>query len=482
MPPSLARSSTGRNRPARAGSVSSVIVIVADDLGYGDLGAFGNELVATPHLDRLAAEGVALTQHYSASPMCAPARASLLTGRYNHRTGAVDVPSNRGLDRICLSERTVADRFAAAGYATGMVGKWHNGHFDRRYHPNQRGFDEFAGFLNGGMDYWRWVLDRNGVQRPADGRYLTDVFADEAASFVRRHAGEPFFLYVAFNAPHRPFQAPEHLLRRYRERGDLTEAVCAVYAMVEAMDRAVGQLLETVEECGLSQDTVVLFTSDNGPDMGGQVQQSAARYNGRFSGSKGDVLEGGIRVPALVRAPALLPAGRRCDEVVHFADWLPTLAGLAGVQAQGGKPLDGVDVAPALRGEAAGPEREHFWQWNRYEPVAHCNAAMRDGPWKLVWPSLAEARVKDPSDDEPYRLGLTSPHRLGPLDTGLPERALPPPQPPRLFDLSRDPFEQVDLAAQHPDRVRRMACRWEAWFETVTAEWRRAYAAHTALS
>ena len=154
----------------------NVILIVADDLGYGDLAIFGNPVVRTPHLDALARSGVLLSQHYSGSPICAPARASILTGRYNHRTGAVDVPSNRGLDRIALAEQTIADRFKSAGYATGMVGKWHNGVHDMRYHPNSRGFDEFAGFLNGGMDYWEWVLDYNGSPRPSDGRYLTDVF------------------------------------------------------------------------------------------------------------------------------------------------------------------------------------------------------------------------------------------------------------------------------------------------------------------
>lgn len=468
----------------------NVIVIVADDLGYGDLGCFGNDRVVTPHLDRLADEGVRLLQHYSASPMCAPARASLLTGRYNHRTGAVDVPSNRGLDRLALSERTAADVFAAAGYATGMVGKWHNGAHDMRYHPNARGFREFTGFLNGGMDYWRWVLDRNGSSHPSDGRYLTDVFADEAASFVRRHAGEPFFLYVAFNAPHRPLQAPAGLLRDYADRGDLTEAVSAIYAMVQAMDAGIGRLLEALDVCGLEENTVVLFTSDNGPDMGGSGSGCATRYNGAFSGSKGDVLEGGIRVPAIVRAPAQLPAGRRVAELIHFTDWLPTLTRLAGIPAQPrpgegpypgespgsseGLDLDGVDVSPALRGEPTQLPLQRFWQWNRYEPVAHCNAAMREGPWKLLWPSLTEARAKDPSDNEPYNTGLTQGHRLKPVEAGLPLRSLPRPGSPRLFNVEADPFEHCDIAARYPTRIEQMTVRWDEWFDSVIGEWLQA--------
>jgi len=179
------------------GPKPNIVFILADDLGYGDLGLFGNEIVRTPHLDALGREGVVLTQHYSASPLCAPARAALLTGRYNHRTGAVDVPSNRGLDRIALSEKTIGDIFGQAGYRTGMVGKWHNGLHDMRFHPNARGFSEFAGFLNGGMDYYQWVLDRNGSPEPSDGRYLTDVFTAEACDFIHRHREEPFLLYLA---------------------------------------------------------------------------------------------------------------------------------------------------------------------------------------------------------------------------------------------------------------------------------------------
>ena len=175
-------------------SPTNILFILADDMGYGDIARYGNRYIRTPNLDRLAEDGVTLTQHYSASPLCAPARAALLTGRYNHRTGAVDVPSNRGLDRIALDETTIADVFAGAGYATGMVGKWHNGLHDMRYHPHNRGFQEFLGFLNGGMDYYTRSLDRNGTTERSDGRYLTDVFTDEAVQFIDRHQEEPFFL------------------------------------------------------------------------------------------------------------------------------------------------------------------------------------------------------------------------------------------------------------------------------------------------
>ncbi len=165
----------------------NIVFILSDDQGYGDLGVYGNPDIDTPHLDEIARLGIRLDQHYSGAPLCAPARAALLTGRYHHRTGALSVEPNRGMDRIALRETTIADLFKAAGYATGMVGKWHNGLFDLRYHPRARGFDEFVGFLNGGMYYWNWILDRGGTPWRSDGRYLTDVFTDEAVAFLRRH-------------------------------------------------------------------------------------------------------------------------------------------------------------------------------------------------------------------------------------------------------------------------------------------------------
>ena len=452
---------------------TNVIVIVADDLGYGDIAAFGNPIVQTPNLDRMAAEGVTLTQHYSASPICAPARASLLTGRYNHRTGAVDVPSNRGLDRISLAETTVADLFKSAGYATGMVGKWHNGVHDMRYHPNARGFDEFTGFLNGGMDYWQWVLDYDGTPKPADGRYLTDVFSDEAVEFVQRHREEPFFLYLAYNAPHAPLQAPEELLERYQGIG-LTPAVSALYAMIERMDEGIGRLRETLELLGLLEDTLVVFTSDNGPAMGGEGDDCVDRFNGPFSGTKYDVLEGGIRVPAIVQWPTGLSAGSRCTGLVHFTDWLPTLYGMIGHTLPEGLSLDGDDVMPLLRGEQGSVARARYWQWNRYAPVAHANAAMREGRWKLYWPPIPEASAKDPADNAPYERFMSEAHALMDVDATLPPRNVPLPGAPRLFDLETDLAEQTDLSGTYPERVEEMRQRWDAWFQGVMAEWSRA--------
>lgn len=449
----------------------NVIVILADDLGYGDLACFGNPVVRTPHLDQLHGEGIALTQHYSASPLCAPARAALLTGRYNHRTGAVDVPSNRGLDRLSPEETTLADEFQAQGYVTGMVGKWHNGLHDRRHHPNSRGFREFVGFLNGGMDYYQWVLDRNGHPDAFDGRYLTDVLTDEAVGFVRRHCREPFFLYLAYNAPHAPLQAPEPLIDHYRSLGTLSEEVCRLYAMIEQMDKGIGQLLHTLDRLDLAQNTIVLFTSDNGP----WLQGGYARYNGPFRGGKGEVWEGGIRVPAILRWPAELPCGWISDEPFHFCDWLPTLLDLAGLRRQGTLPLDGVSQRRMLlqQGTAELPPRR-FWQRNRYTPVERCNAAVREGCWKLVWPMREGADRKEPEDNVWYQRGLTEPHRCCPIDPSLPSWPVAPPAAPQLYDLPQDPGETHDLAADHPEEVARLSAAADAWFAEVSEEWRHA--------
>jgi len=450
----------------------NVVFILADDLGYGDLGLFGNELLCTPRLDDLGRSGIALTQHYSGSPLCAPARASLLTGRCNHRAGAVDVPSNRGLDRIALCERTMADVFAAGGYATGMIGKWHNGLHDMRFHPNARGFHEFTGFLNGGMDYHDWVLDRNGQSEHSDGRYLTDVFTDAAIDFVQRHRQESFLLYLAYNAPHLPLQAPEPLVAKYRALNGLTDEVATLYAMIERMDQGIGRVLDELERQGLTRNTIVVFTSDNGP----WLRHGLSRFNGPFRGAKGDALEGGIRVPAIVRAPDHLPGGLRTDDMIHFCDWLPTLAGLAGVSTADTLPLDGYDVSSRLSGEPGNTPDVRFWQRNRYEPVLRCNGAMRDGPWKLVWPMRKGADWKDPDDNAAYHLGLTSAHRIMPIHAELPVREIGPVRDPQLYRVDLDPHEDNDLATEHPARVSAMTKAWDAWYDEVVADWSRAFA------
>jgi arylsulfatase A-like enzyme len=270
-------------------------------------------------------------------------------------------------------------------------------------------------------------------------------------------------------------QAPEELLERYRRTGELTTAVSAIYAMIERMDAGIGQLREALESLGLLDDTLVVFTSDNGPAMGGTGDDCTDRYNGPFSGTKYDVLEGGIRVPAIVRWPGGLQPGSRCDDLIHFTDWLPTLYGLTGHTLPEGLSFDGEDVLHLLRGEQGSePARVRYWQWNRYAPVAHANAAMREGRWKLYWPPIPEASEKDPADNVPYERFMLEAHTVMDIDTTLPWRGVPPPGAPRLFDLEADLAEATDLSSAHPERVEEMRRRWDAWFEGVMAEWRRA--------
>lgn len=449
----------------------SIVLVLADDMGYGDVGAFGNPLVRTPNLDRLASEGVCLTQHYSASPVCAPARAGLMTGRYPHRTGAIDTFEGRGLDRLALREITLADMLKSAGYATGLVGKWHLGAIDPRYHPNARGFDEFAGFRGGWSDYWEWRLDCNGTFHKADGRYLTDVFTEEAVGFIERHQREPFFLHVAYNAPHFPMQVPDEDADPFRETGQFTEAVSRVYGMNRRMDAGIGRILEELDRHGLTENTLVLFMSDNGPDFGGEGDMCKARANGDFNGSKCLAYEGGIRVPAILRWPAGIRGGRRLDDVVHFTDWLPTLTEVTGTKPSPYGRLDGRSVLPVLRGEERSEDRVLFWQWNRYTPVRTCNAAVRSGPWKLLRPVIPEAMWITREDiDLDRRLKYEPEGITDILRASEPERTIPNPPAPMLFNMDDDPYERNDLLAQYPEIASKLEHDLDTWFESVEAE------------
>lgn len=459
----------------------NVLFILTDDLGIGDLQCYGNPYVDTPALNSLAAAGVRLTDHYAPSPLCAPSRAGYLTGRFNHRTGAVDVPSNRGLDRLALSERTFGDYFRHAGYATALIGKWHNGVYCRDHLPHQRGFDLFFGFPNGGQDYWAWNLLRNDQPVAHDGRYLTDALNDETIRFIRRANSnqQPFAIFLAHHTPHVPFQAPQPLIRKYQRRlGDgVHENVAIIYAMIEAMDTGLGRVFQTLRDEGLWERTVIVFTSDNGAYLGRVNGGSTARYHASFSGNKGDVGEQGIRVPAIAAWPGRLPAARVVRTPIHGCDWLPTLYGLTGARApEGALPLDGLDVMPTLCGEEQPALAERYlpFQKNRYRPTAHSDAAIRHGRWKLVWPGAAPTMRKDSArDNVSYFRGISQPHWEMPLDREL--GPVPPFEEPspRLFDLDADPAERYDVASVHPQRTAELAQQYDRWFAEVMADWQR---------
>ena len=462
------RSVRGNQRTA---TTPNIVFMMVDDLGFGDLSLYGNPYVQTPNLSqRLPANGVTLTQHYSASPICAPARAALLTGKYNHRVGAVDVASNRGLDRIDLDERLISTIFQQSGYKTGLVGKWHNGSHDFAYAPFNRGFDKFYGFINGGMDYYDWVLYDDTDLIYSDGQYLTHVLTDAAVSFMEENRNDPFFLYLPYNTPHIPLLVPEERKKRLSEEFDLSEALVTLYAMIEDIDKQVGILLDTLERLDLTQDTIFVFTADNGPDTSSDIG-STARENYIFRGVKREVYEGGIRVPTFIQWPNGLPAGVESDVISHFIDWLPTFASAADITLSPELEIDGVNLLPDLQNQASLPERALFWQFNRYLPVARSNGAIRRGDWKLIFPPIEGTLDKLPEDNEVYWYGLNNPPEIFDIDMTLPERDIAEPHAPELYNLASDPGEQEDLATTNPEIVAELAAEWDAWFADVYEDW-----------
>lgn len=346
----------------------NVIVILADDLGYADVGFHGCRDIRTPNLDRLADQGIVCTAGYVSHPFCSPTRAGLLTGRYQQRFGHENNPTFNPQDEqtgLPSGEITIADVLRKAGYVTGAVGKWHLG-AAAPFHPRVRGFDEFIGFLGGGHSYFfktearrspEYLVDveRNGQPLQWKGRYLTDVLSDEALAFVDRHKAAPFLLYLAYNAPHTPLEAPPEYIEKYASIADEKRRVYA--AMVTAVDDGVGRLLDRLEDLGLDEQTVLFFLSDNGGPVG--INGSS---NQPLRAGKGSVYEGGIRVPYVVRWKGhLQPA--RYGEAVSSLDIFPTAAAVAGGQLPTDRHIDGVNLLPYLRGRQSGaPHETLFWR------------------------------------------------------------------------------------------------------------------------
>ena len=461
----------------------NIVLMVADDMGYGDFGLYSEGRVHTPALDELASQGIRLTQHYAGSAVCSPSRAALLTGRYPIRTGAVTPQEVLGNDRIALGEATIADSFKSAGYATGMVGKWHNGALDPRFHPNARGFDEFAGFRGGWADYYRWNLDRNGTLEKSDGSYLTDVLADESVDFIRRHQNEPFFLMITWNAPHSPLQAPEEVTQKYIDAG-FERGIALIYAMIEVMDQGIAKVREALRTSGIEDDTLLMFTSDNGPAFSHRYDQvpdgvslDSSRYNNGFAGSKGSVYEGGIRVPMIARWANGLPQDIEIDDQICFTDWLPTLLSLTGSTSVGEKPIDGYDVTAVLKGDSPQEQPRRFWQWNGDSPIGVTNAAMRHGDWKLVRPALdiayasdADQQLADDYIEKDIEYKYYPENFSEKFNWPEPKKIVPVPPAPELYDLSIDPGETNDIAAGNPEIASRMLAELETWFEEVELE------------
>jgi arylsulfatase A len=413
----------------------NIIVILADDLGYGDLGCHGHPTLRTPHLDRMAAEGMRFTDFYSAAEVCTPSRAALLTGRYPVRSGMAHdryrVLRNRSTGHLPAEEVTLPEILKSAGYATGMVGKWHLGVWSIRPegHPRNHGFEFFLGLPHSNdMDptraaptgapgralqdpaWWNAPLYRNEdlVARPADQTQLTRRYTEEAERFIRGHRRQPFFLYIAHSFPHVPlFASPEFAGRSRRgSYGDV----------VEELDASVGRILETLRREGLEKKTFVFFTSDNGPWLTMNQQGGSA---GLLRDGKGSTWEGGMRVPSIAWWPGRIPAGKVGTHLMCMLDLLPTAAAFARAPLPADRVLDGLDMSgPLVRGEP-GPRRTFF-----YYRGTRLFAA-RNERWKL--------------------------HRFTQIGYGQPQPEAH--DPPLLFDLNTDPAERFNVAADHPEVV-----------------------------
>jgi arylsulfatase A-like enzyme len=340
----------------------NIVVILADDQGWGDLSVNGNTQLATPHIDSLARDG-ATFERFFVCPVCSPTRAEFLTGRYHPRGGVRGVST--GQERLDLDETTIAQVFQAAGYATGCFGKWHNGS-QWPYHPLARGFDEYFGFTSGHWgEYFDPPLEDNGKFIRAKG-YIADIFTDRAIDFIQRHRDRPFFCYLAYNTPHSPYAVPQEYWLKHKDQpitlrgaavaNESVDETRCVLAMCENLDFNVGRVLARLEELKLAEDTIVFYFSDNGPNT--------VRWNGGMKGRKGTTDEGGLRVPALMRWPAKIKPGLIIGEIAGAIDLLPTLAGLADVPLAVDRPLDGRDLSPLLLGTTKDwPDRMLFSHW-----------------------------------------------------------------------------------------------------------------------
>ncbi len=398
---------TGEERPP------NLVVILTDDQGWGDLSLHGNTNLSTPHIDSLARDGAQFDRFF-VCPVCSPTRAEFLTGRYHTRSGVYS--TSAGGERMNLDEKTIADLFRAAGYATGAFGKWHNG-MQYPYHPLGRGFDEFYGFCSGhwGEYFDSPLLEHNGRIVGGEG-YIVDDFTDRAIDYIAMHADRPFFVYLPYNTPHSPMQVPDEYWNRFKDRelemrhrepgkeDDLH--LRAALAMCENIDWNVGRLLTALEQRGLAENTIVVFFHDNGPN--------GSRWNGDMEGRKGSTDEGGVRSPLLVRWPARIAPGTVVKSHGAAIDLLPTLADLAGVPVEGTKPIDGISLKPALLGnEDAVPDRAIVSAWkNRV--------------------SLRTPR---------FRLDYRG----------------------RLFDIIEDPGQRRDISGQFPEIHSELKTQLEAW-------------------
>ena len=420
---------------AHAASQPNIVFLLIDDLGYADCGFNGGKEIKTPNIDRLAKSGTIIDSHY-VQPVCSPTRSTLLTGRYPTHTGVYTIVSPGAPWGLPLAERTLADALRAAGYRTALTGKWHLGEFEKAYQPNARGFDHQYGHFFGMLDYYTHErmnkLDwyRNGEPLKEEG-YTTHLITKEACKVIESgDKSKPLFLYLPFNGVHSPFQVPDSYLKPY---GALKGNRQKLAGMLAAVDEAIAQIEESLKKAGLLENTLIVFSSDNGGPPPGD--------NTPFRDYKGTIYEGGTRAAAFATWPGHIPADKHVTQPMHMVDWYPTLIKLAGGSLEQKLPIDGLDVWPMLTKQAASPH-DAILSVSTQGPA---RAAVRMGDWKLMVSGNADA---DTGEDD----GAAKAKKKGKAAAGKYE-------PVALYNLAEDPSETKNLAAAQPDRVKAMRTR-----------------------
>jgi len=418
-------STTGRFESKAPADRPNIVFILADDLGFKDVGYQGGD-IKTPNIDKLASEGTRLDQFY-VQPVCSPTRSSLMTGRYPIRYGLqIGVIRPWAEHGLPLEERTLARALKEAGYTTAICGKWHLGHLSSQYLPTSRGFDHQYGHYNGALDYFTHIrdggLDWNRNDQPLrEEGYTTNLIADESVRLIEQHdTSRPLFLYVPFNAVHSPFQAPQNYIDMYKHIENKRRRLYA--AMLTCMDDAIGRIVSALQKRRLKHNTLLIFCSDNG-GVGGVAD------NGPLRGQKAQLYEGGIRVPAVAVWPGVLKAGAVVKEPLHIVDMYPTLLKLAGAKLEQTLPIDGKDAWPTIAQGRHSPHEEILLN------ITPATGAIRRGDWKLVYN------------------GSIGANNTGPVDKKVFE----------LFNLSEDPYEKNDLADKYPQKFQELKRRLEQY-------------------
>jgi arylsulfatase A-like enzyme len=421
---------------AQAARQPNIVFLLIDDLGYADCGFNGGQQIKTPNIDRLAKSGAIIDSHY-VQPVCSPTRSTLLTGRYPTRTGVYTIVSPGAPWGLPLAERTLADALRSAGYRTALTGKWHLGEFEKAYQPNARGFDHQYGHFFGMLDYYTHdrlnKLDwfRNGEPLKEEG-YTTHLITAEACKVIESgDKSKPLFLYVPFNGVHSPFQAPADYLKPY---GALKGNRQKLAGMLAAVDEAIGKIEDSLRKAGMLENTLIVFSSDNGGPPPGD--------NTPLRDFKGTIFEGGTRAAAFATWPGRIPADKRVTQPMHMVDWYPTLIKLAGGSLEQKLPIDGLDVWPMLTKDAPSPH-DAILSVSTQGPS---RAAVRMGDWKLIVSGNAAA---DGDEDDN---GAAKAKKKGKAGAGKYE-------PVALYNLVEDPSETRNLAAAQPDRVKSMRTR-----------------------